>query len=228
MCPVLTWQRAAATVWRPAIARGGSSLDGALAATGAATPCALHAASQAALSCFSGSPVDMASMLAVSTFGGVAVRVQSAPKRSAARRPLSVAAATKKTPAPPPSRFAAKAAPAESAVAMVCGECGTAAQTPHTARNFHRGSQAGPPRSALPADARAAAASHAPGPRVAGYVYAGPKAFASQPSSYKCPVCKAPKSAFSEKDVGAANAFIPVIAAIVLAAAAGGVYLSKL
>jgi hypothetical protein len=62
----------------------------------------------------------------------------------------------------------------------------------------------------------------------AGYVYANTKAFSAQPSSYKCPVCKAPKSAFSEKDVGAVNSLIPVIAAIVLAAAAGGFFLTKL
>ena len=60
------------------------------------------------------------------------------------------------------------------------------------------------------------------------YVYAGPKAFSTQPASYKCPVCKAPKSAFSEKDTSAINNLIPIIAAIVLAAGGAGVYLSKL
>ena len=59
-------------------------------------------------------------------------------------------------------------------------------------------------------------------------MYSNAKPFSSQPSSYKCPVCKAPKSAFSEKDVGAVNSLIPIIAAIVLAAGAGGFFLTKL
>ena len=69
------------------------------------------------------------------------------------------------------------------------------------------------------------AASHA---AVAGYVYTNAKAFAAQPSSYKCPVCKAPKAAFQEKDVGAVNSLLPIIAAIVLAAGAAGFALTKL
>ena len=105
-----------------------------------------------------------------------------------ARRPLSVSAVTKKSPAPPPSRFGAKAAPpaekAAPALALVCGECG--------------------------------------------YVYAGPKAFSAQPASYKCPVCKAPKSAFSEKDTAGVNSLLPIVAAILLVAGGVGVYLSKL
>lgn len=115
-------------------------------------------------------------------------RTELTPRRQVqARRPLSVSAVTKKSPAPPPSRFgAAKAAPAaeKAALALVCGECG--------------------------------------------YVYAGPKAFSAQPASYKCPVCKAPKSAFSEKDTAGVNSLLPVIAAILLVAGGVGVYLSKL
>jgi rubredoxin len=60
------------------------------------------------------------------------------------------------------------------------------------------------------------------------YIYSNAKAFDAQPSSYKCPVCKAPKAAFVEKDTAGVNALIPIVAALVLAAAGAGVYLSKL
>ena len=59
-------------------------------------------------------------------------------------------------------------------------------------------------------------------------MYTNVKAFSAQPSSYKCPVCKAPKSAFSEKDVSGVNSLIPIVAAIVLAAGAAGFALTKL
>ena len=65
----------------------------------------------------------MASLLVASPFSGAAVRVQSKSRCSRRGTPLSVFAATKKTPAPPPSRFA-KAEPKAAAVALVCGECG--------------------------------------------------------------------------------------------------------
>jgi hypothetical protein len=60
------------------------------------------------------------------------------------------------------------------------------------------------------------------------YIYSNAKAFDAQPSSYKCPVCKAPKAAFEEKDTAGVSALLPVVAALVLAAAGAGVFLSKL
>lgn len=89
-------------------------------------------------------------------------------------------AVTKKSPAPPPSRFA-KPEGAKLSTALVCGECG--------------------------------------------YVYT---AAAAMPANYKCPVCKSPKSAFSEKDTAGVNALVPIIAAILLAAGAAGFALTKL
>ena len=60
------------------------------------------------------------------------------------------------------------------------------------------------------------------------YIYSNAKAFDAQPSSYKCPVCKAPKAAFVEKDTAGVSALLPIVAVLVLAAAGAGVYLSKL
>lgn len=79
---------------------------------------------------------------------------------------------------------------------------------------------------AAPAEKEAAALAFVCGE--CGYVYAGPKAFSAQPSSYKCPVCKAPKSAFSEKDTAGVNSLLPIIAAVLLVAGGAGIYLSKL
>ncbi len=60
------------------------------------------------------------------------------------------------------------------------------------------------------------------------YIYSNSKAFESQPSSFKCPVCKAPKSAFEEKDTAGVTALIPVAVALLLALGGAGFYLSKL
>ena len=60
------------------------------------------------------------------------------------------------------------------------------------------------------------------------YIYTNSKPFSAQPSSYKCPVCKAPKAAFEEKDVGGVTALLPVAASLLAVLAAAGVYLSKL
>jgi hypothetical protein len=60
------------------------------------------------------------------------------------------------------------------------------------------------------------------------YIYSNAKPFASQPSSYKCPVCNAPKAAFEEKDTAGVTALLPVAAVLIAAAAAAGFVVSKL
>jgi hypothetical protein len=60
------------------------------------------------------------------------------------------------------------------------------------------------------------------------YIYSNAKSFASQPSSYKCPVCKAPKAAFEEKDTAGVTALLPVVAVLIAAAVAAGFVVLKL
>jgi len=60
------------------------------------------------------------------------------------------------------------------------------------------------------------------------FIYSDAKPFEKLPSSYKCPSCKAPKSAFVERDVSAANALLPALAADAALAAAAAYAVTQL